>query len=195
MKRAFLLDLIHIFQTIHVFSEAPGAEVELNSLKLMAMTRWRSNWRSAMVLERALLMIVMTIIAIVMMMVMKVMMKMTTMMMMLWLKRWCYQYCIEQQFNPASQMRSTITPTSIYQHNMKSRVRPIRNSGFNGNLTLPMPRLLSPKNKDAQVFESHLNPVMLVFIGLLLLSTIRWVPMCNDIIQFIGFCFILDVPN
>ena len=74
---------------------------------------------------------------------------------------------------PASQKQSTITPTSIYQHNMKSRVRPIRNSGFNGNLTLPMPRLLSPKNKDAHIFESHLNPVMLVFIGLLLLSTIR----------------------
>ena len=31
------------------------------------------------------------------------------------------------------------------------------------NITLPMPTLLS--HKDAKIFENHLNPVMLVFIG------------------------------
>ena len=30
---------------------------------------------------------------------------------------------------------------------------------------IPMLRLLSPKLKDTKVFENHLNPVMLVFIG------------------------------
>ena len=37
---------------------------------------------------------------------------------------------------------------------------------FNG-VTLPMMKLLyiSPKHKDAEIFENHLNPVMLVFIG------------------------------
>ena len=32
-------------------------------------------------------------------------------------------------------------------------------------LTLPMLRLLSSKHKDANIFENHLNAVMLVFIG------------------------------
>ena len=32
-------------------------------------------------------------------------------------------------------------------------------------LTLPMLRLLQPKNKDANTCENHLNPVILVFIG------------------------------
>ena len=32
-------------------------------------------------------------------------------------------------------------------------------------LTLSMLRLLSAKDKDANIFENHLNPVMLVFIG------------------------------
>ena len=30
-----------------------------------------------------------------------------------------------------------------------------------------------PKHKDSKIFENHLNPVMLVFIGLLSLSTMR----------------------
>ena len=37
-----------------------------------------------------------------------------------------------------------------------------------------MLRLLSyPKHKDAKINEKYLNPVMLVFIGLLSLSTLR----------------------
>ena len=32
-------------------------------------------------------------------------------------------------------------------------------------LTLTMLRLLLPKHKDANIFENHLNSVMLVFIG------------------------------
>ena len=34
------------------------------------------------------------------------------------------------------------------------------------------------KPKDAKIFENHLNPVMLVFIGKLSRSTLRWVPIC-----------------
>ena len=32
-------------------------------------------------------------------------------------------------------------------------------------LNLPMLRLLPSKSKDGKMFEKHLNPVMLVFIG------------------------------
>ena len=43
--------------------------------------------------------------------------------------------------------------------------------------------LITPSNSEAtfvqgpKIFENHLNPVMLVFIGKLSLSTVRWVPM------------------
>ena len=43
-----------------------------------------------------------------------------------------------------------------------------------------------------KIFETHLNPVMLVFIGKLLLSTLRWVPMCQGFRHissfFASFC-------
>ena len=34
-------------------------------------------------------------------------------------------------------------------------------------------KYFSPKHKEAKIFENHLNPVMLVFIGQLLMSTLR----------------------
>ena len=45
-------------------------------------------------------------------------------------------------------------------------------------LTLPMLRLLQPKNKDTNTCEKHLYPVILVFIGWLSASTLRSVPIC-----------------
>ena len=39
-------------------------------------------------------------------------------------------------------------------------------------LSLPMLRILFPKNKCAKIFETHLKTVMLVFIGWLSLSTL-----------------------
>ena len=33
------------------------------------------------------------------------------------------------------------------------------------SLTFPMLRQLCPKHKDAKIFEKHLNPVILVFMG------------------------------
>ena len=44
---------------------------------------------------------------------------------------------------------------------------------------------MHPKHKDAKIFKNPLNPAMLVFFTLLLLSTLRWVPMCQ------GFCHFL----
>ena len=55
------------------------------------------------------------------------------------------------------------------------------------SLTLRMLRLHSSEHKEAAIFENYLNPVMLVFIGKLSLSTIRWVPMCQGISHFSGF--------
>ena len=49
-------------------------------------------------------------------------------------------------------------------------------------LTLPMLRLLSSKAQwwhDAKIFENHLNPFMFVFIGILSLTALRWVSMCQ----------------
>ena len=40
-------------------------------------------------------------------------------------------------------------------------------------LTLPMLRLHSSNAQERKYFENHLNPVMLVFIGQLSLSTIK----------------------
>ena len=37
-------------------------------------------------------------------------------------------------------------------------------------------------------YENHLNPVMWVFIGKLLLSTIRWVPICQGFSNLSVFC-------
>ena len=44
-----------------------------------------------------------------------------------------------------------------------------------------------PKHKDEKIFENHLNPVMLVFIGKLSPSTLRWVPMCQGFCHFSGY--------
>ena len=46
-------------------------------------------------------------------------------------------------------------------------------------LTLAVLRLLYLRHKTAKIFENNLNPIMMVFIGKLLPSTIRWVPMCQ----------------
>ena len=46
---------------------------------------------------------------------------------------------------------------------------------------------LCPKHKDANIFESHLNPVMLVFIEKLSLSTLRWVPICQGFNHFFRY--------
>ena len=51
-----------------------------------------------------------------------------------------------------------------------------------------MLRLLYPKHNVATIFENHLNPVMLVFIGKLSLITLRWVPMCQGFSNF--HCFL-----
>ena len=40
-------------------------------------------------------------------------------------------------------------------------------------ITLLMLRLLHPKHNGAKIFQNYLNPVMLVFIGKLFLSTFR----------------------
>ena len=44
-----------------------------------------------------------------------------------------------------------------------------------------------PKHKNAIFFENHRNPVMLVFIGKLLMSTLRWVPICQGFGHFSAF--------
>ena len=44
-----------------------------------------------------------------------------------------------------------------------------------------------PKQRDAKIFENQFNPVKLVFIGKLSLSTLRWVPMCQGLSIFPGF--------
>ena len=38
------------------------------------------------------------------------------------------------------------------------------------------------------ILENHLNPIMLVFIGWPELSTLRWVPMCQDFRFFASLC-------
>ena len=45
----------------------------------------------------------------------------------------------------------------------------------------------SPKLNDANIFENHLNPVMLVFIRKLSLSTFKWVPIYQGFGHFSGF--------
>ena len=45
-----------------------------------------------------------------------------------------------------------------------------------------------PKHKDANTFENHISPVMLVFIGKLLQSTLWWVPICLGFSHFQHFC-------
>ena len=46
--------------------------------------------------------------------------------------------------------------------------------------------------KDAKIFENHRNHVMLVLIGWLLVSTLRWAPMCQGFshvsVVFASFC-------
>ena len=47
--------------------------------------------------------------------------------------------------------------------------------------------------KNTKIVENHLNPVMLVFIGKLSLSTLRWVPIFQGLSHFSGFlhCFFI----
>ena len=61
-------------------------------------------------------------------------------------------------------------------------------------LTLPMLGLNFLPKEDAKIFENHLNPVMLVFIGKLSPSTLRWVPISQGFSHFSVFfaLFILD---
>ena len=50
---------------------------------------------------------------------------------------------------------------------------------------------IRPKHKGAKIFEKHLNPVMLVFIRKLILSTAWWVPYARVSIifqVFASFC-------
>ena len=54
-------------------------------------------------------------------------------------------------------------------------------------LTLSMLRLLRLKAKNSNIFKNHLNPVMLVFIGKLSLSTNIWVPICQGFSHFLAF--------
>ena len=62
--------------------------------------------------------------------------------------------------------------------------------------TLPMLRLLLSKAQDTKIFENHLNPVMLVLIGQLSLSTLRRIPMCQGFsIHFWVFCIIMYWPS
>ena len=43
-----------------------------------------------------------------------------------------------------------------------------------------------PEHKETKIFEKHLNPIMLVFIGKLSLSTLRWVWICQSFSHFSG---------
>ena len=43
------------------------------------------------------------------------------------------------------------------------------------------------RTRMQRFFENHRNPVMLVFIGKLSLSTLRWVPICQGFSDFSGF--------
>ena len=47
--------------------------------------------------------------------------------------------------------------------------------------------IFSSKANEAKIFENHLNPVMLVFIRLLSLSTLRWIPICQGFSNFSAF--------
>ena len=57
-----------------------------------------------------------------------------------------------------------------------------------------MLRFLSTNAQDfmkdfyAKIYENHLNPVILVFIWKLLLSTIKWISMCQGFGHFSSFC-------
>ena len=58
--------------------------------------------------------------------------------------------------------------------------------------SLPTPQLLlniliNFCLKNAKIFENHLNPAILVFIGYLLLSTLRFVPTCPGFSHFSVF--------
>ena len=56
-------------------------------------------------------------------------------------------------------------------------------------LTFQMLKL--PSSEDAKIFKNHLIPVVLVSIGKLFLSRIRWVPMCQGLYQFFSFSLII----
>ena len=59
---------------------------------------------------------------------------------------------------------------------------------FIRKITLPMMRLLSSRLQSMpKQFEPHLNPVLLVCIGKLSLSTLRRVPICQYFSHFSGF--------
>ena len=55
--------------------------------------------------------------------------------------------------------------------------------------------LLSSKAHKLKYFEYHLNPVMLVFITNLSLSTNIWLRMFQRFSHFFCFCIILYLPN
>ena len=50
-----------------------------------------------------------------------------------------------------------------------------------------MLKLLSYKVNEAKILENRLNPVMLVFMGKLLLNTVRGVPVCQSFSHFSVF--------
>ena len=67
--------------------------------------------------------------------------------------------------------------------------------------TRPMLRLLSSKAQERKDFwKPSINPVMLVFVGKLLLSTLRWeIPMCwgfSDFFRFFAsFCILTNLAT
>ena len=80
---------------------------------------------------------------------------------------------------------------SVHWHTMKIYIQMIYSPFFIilifFYLTFQCWGYFCPKQKDANIFEIHGNPVMLVFIGKLLLSTLRCVPMCQGFSHFSGF--------
>ena len=52
-----------------------------------------------------------------------------------------------------------------------------------------------PKHTNAKIVEKHLNPVILVLIRKLSLSTLRWVPICQGFSHFSGFLHHLAYKN
>ena len=50
-----------------------------------------------------------------------------------------------------------------------------------------MLRIFSTKHYDVKIFENHLNPVLLVFIGKHSLSTLRCEPICQGFHHFFEF--------
>ena len=62
-------------------------------------------------------------------------------------------------------------------------------------LTLPVLRLLSSNAQGCKDLWNHRNPVMLVLIGKISLSTLRWVPICQGFSDFSGFLHYFVLAN